>query len=151
MKLQAHLSAVSVSDQDWHAAMIVFASLVAAVLLLLTLQSGVLLNNPLLEQLSATPASPEASVANRVSLDLHSWNHAISPSERFSVAHPLPASVALSQRFSIGIDAQVRFEHFGDEAFRHMSGEKETVPQLKPQTDRMLLMLMLFGLDKRQS
>ena len=75
----------------------------------------------------------------------------ISPWERFSVAHPLPANVALSQQFSIGIDARAVFEAFGEAAHREMLAEKGTVPQLKPRNDRLILMLMLLRLDTRRS
>lgn len=115
-------------------------------MLLLALQSGVLLNDPLLERLQTSPIIPQISVPHRVSLDLQLWNHPISSWKRFSVGHPLPANVASSQRFSIGMDARVVFEVFGAAALRDMLGEKGTVPQLKPRNDRLLVILMLLRL-----
>ncbi len=51
MKLQAHLPAVSIGARDWRGAKIALVSLFGAAVLLLVLQSGVLLDNPLLEPL----------------------------------------------------------------------------------------------------
>lgn len=144
MKLQAHLPTFDIGPRDWHATMIALVSLFGAAVLLLALQASVLLNNPLLERLQTSP------IQHRVSLDLHLSNPPISPSEQFSVAHPLPASVASSQRFSIGLDARAGFEVSGDAALRNMLAEKGTVPQLKPRNDRLLLMLMLLRLDTRR-
>ncbi|MGD1029457.1 hypothetical protein [Candidatus Binatus soli] len=149
MKLQAHLPTDSIDTRNWHAAMIGLVSLFGAVVLLLALP---LLNNPLLERMRTSPMiRPQISVPHRVPLDLHLWNRPISPWKQFSVAHPLPASDASSQRFSIGIDERVVFEAFGDTALREMLAEKETAPQLKPRNDRLIMMLMLLGLDKRRS
>ena len=144
MKLQAHMPTFGIGPRDWHAAMITLASLFGAAVLLLALQSGVLLNSPLLEGLQTSP------IPHRVSLDLHLSNPPISPSERFSVAHPQPANVASSQRFSIGLEARAVFEASGDAALRSMSAEKGTVPQVKPRSDRLMLMLMLLRLDTRR-
>jgi hypothetical protein len=55
MKLQAHMPTFSIGARDWHAAMITLASLFGAAVLLLALQSGVLLNSPLLEGGSPLP------------------------------------------------------------------------------------------------
>jgi hypothetical protein len=145
MKMQAHLPTFGIGPRDWHAAMIALASLFGAAVLLLALQSGVVLSNPLLVRLQTSP------ISHRVSLDLHLWNPPISPSERFSVAHPLPGNVASSQRLSIGMDARAVFGVSGDAVLRNMSAEKGTVPRLKPRSDRLMLMLMLLGLDKRRS
>lgn len=144
MKLQAHLPTFGIGPRDWHAAMIALASLFGAAVLLLALQSGVLPNSPLLEGLQ-TPAVP-----HRVSLDLHLSHPPIRPWERFSVAHPLPANVASSQRFSIGMDARPVFEASGDAALRNLLAEKGTVPRLKPRSDHLMLMLMLLRLDRRR-
>ena len=151
MKLQAHLPTVSISERDLHVAMIALVSLFGAAVLVLALQSGGLLDNPLLEQQEMSPITgSQISAAHRVSLDLHLWSPPISPWKRFSVAHPLPATVASAQRFSIGSDARGAFKVAGDAALGDMLGQKETLPQLKPRSDRLLLMLMLFGLDKRR-
>jgi hypothetical protein len=150
MKLQAHLPTVSIGARDWRAAMIALVSLFGASMLLLALQSGVLLNNPLLERLGTSPIiHPHINVLNvphRVSLDLHLWAHPSSPWERFSVAHSLPANVASSQRFSIGVEARVAFEVFGEAALGAMLADERTVRQFKPRRDRLLLMLMLLRL-----
>ncbi len=145
MKLQAHMPTFGIGPRDWHAAMIALASLFGAAVLLLALQSGVLPNSPLLEGLQTSP------IPHRVSLDLHLWNPPISPSGRFSVAHPLPGYVASAQRFSIGMEARAVFEASGDAALRNLLAEKGTVPQVKPHSDRLILMLMLLGIDKRRS
>jgi len=151
MKLEAHLPTVNIGARDWHAAMIALVSLFLAAVLLLALQSGVLLHNPLLERLQTSPTvRPQISVIHRVSLDLHLPNHPISPWKRFSVAHPLPANVASSQRFSIGINARVVFEAFGEAALADLLADERTMPQLKPRKDRLLLTLMLLGLDTRR-
>ncbi len=152
MKLQAHLPTVSIGARNLHAAMIALISLFGAAALLLTLQSGTLLNNTLLGQLRAAPImAAQIGVSHRVSLDLHFWKHPISPWKRFSVAHPLRANVASSQRFSIGMDERAVFKTFGETALRGMSAEKGTVPELKPRNDRLMLMLMLLRLDTRRS
>jgi len=145
MKLQAHLPTFEIGPRDFHAAMIALVSLFGAALLLLALQSGVLFDNPSIERLASASASP------RISLDFHLGNPAIGPWEGFSVARPLPAGVASSQRFSIGTDARAVFEVSGDAALRNMLAEKETAPQVKPRNDRLLLMLMLLRLDTRRS
>lgn len=151
MKLRAHIP-VSIGTRIWHAAMIALGSFFGATVLLLALQSGVLLNNPLLERLRTSPIiRPQISVPHRVSLDLRLWNHPISPWKRFSVSHPLPANAASSQGFSIGTDARVVFGLFGDAALRGMSPGERTVRQLKPRNDRLLLILMLLRLDTRRS
>ena len=74
----------------------------------------------------------------------------MSPWEQFSAAHPLPANAALSQQFSIGIDARVVFAAFGEAAHRDLLAEKGTVPELKPRDDRLILMWMLLHLDTRR-
>jgi len=151
MKLQAHLPTISIGAWDWHAAMIALASLFGAAMLLLALQWDMLLNNPLPDRMRTSPiAAPQISVPHRVPLGLHLSNHPISPWKRFSVAHPLPANVASAQRFSIGTDARGVFEVFGDAALRRISADENTLPQLKPRNDRLLLMLILLGLDTRR-
>jgi len=147
MKLQAKLPD-SIGPRDWHAAIIALVSLFAAAVLLLALQSGVLLNSSLLER---AQTSPIISVTPSVSLDLHLWNPPISPWKRFSVAHPLTANAALSQEFSIGMDARAGFELSGEAAHREMLAEKGTEPEIKPRSDRLILMLMLLRLDTRRS
>jgi hypothetical protein len=151
MKLQAHMPTVSIAARDWRAAMIALVSLFAASVLL-TLQSGILLNNSLLDRLRTPPiAHPHIGVAHRASLDLHLWSPVISPSRRFSVAHPLPAYVALSQPFSIGLNSRAAFEVFGQAALRNMPADRGTTSQLKPSNDRMMLMLMLLRLHSHRS
>ncbi len=147
MKLQAHLPD-SIGPRDLHAGMIALVSLFAAAVLLLALQSGTLLNNPLVER---SQTSPTISTTHSVSLDLHLWNPPISPWERFSVGHPLPANAALSHQFSIGMDARAGFELSGDAAHRDILAEKGTVPEIKPRSNRLILMLMLLRLDTRRS
>jgi len=152
MKLQAHLPTASIGARDWHVAMVALVSLVGASVLLLALQSGFLLNNPLLDNLRMSPvAPPHISVSHRVSLDWHLLSLPVNSTGRFSVAHPLPANVGSSQRFSIGADARVAFEVFGEAARRDMLADEKTVQQLKPHNDRMLLMLMWFRLHTRRS
>ncbi len=146
MKLQAHLPTFSIGPRDRHAAMIALVSLFGAAALLLALQSAVLLSNPLLER---PQTSPTISVPHRNSLDLRLGSHPMTPWERFSVAHPLPANAALSQQFSIGIDARVLLAAFGEAAHRDLLAEKGTVPELKTRDDRLILMWMLLHLDTR--
>jgi len=147
MKLQAHMPTVSIGSRDWRAAMIALVSLLGVSALILVLRSGALVNNPLFERLGASPfARPHISVPRRVSLDLHSWGHPIEAWRHFSVAHPLPANVTSSQRFSIGGEARLAFESFGQTALRKMLAKVSTERQLKPSHDRLLLMLMLLRL-----
>ncbi|MGA9724379.1 MAG: hypothetical protein WBQ86_18105 [Candidatus Binatus sp.] len=151
MKLQAHIPAVNLGTRDWRAAMIALVSLFAASVLL-TLRSGVLPNNSLLDLLRTPPiARPHISFSHRVSLDLHSGSPVVSPSRRFSVAHPQPANVASSQPYSIGIGARAAFEVFGEAALRNMPADPGTTSQLKPRNDRMMLMLMLLRLHTHRS
>jgi len=49
------------------------------------------------------------------------------------------------------MEARAVFEVSGDAALRNMLAEKGTVPQVKPRSNRLMLMLMLLGLDKRRS
>jgi hypothetical protein len=151
MKLQAHMPIISIGPRDWHAAMIALASLFAASILLLALQTGGLLDNPLLERLAPRSiAHFHTGVPDRVSLDIHSWSPAIDPTSRYSVAHPLPANVAPSQRFSIGNDERVAFEVFGETALSGMLADERTVRQLQPHNDRLLMMLMLMQLHQHR-
>jgi hypothetical protein len=152
MKLQAHLPTVSVSARDWRAATVALVSLFGASMLLLAIQFGGLLNNPLVDRLRMLPvAHPDISGAHRVSLDLHFLSNPINPSRRFSVAHPLPADVTWPQRFSIGSDARLAFEGFGEAAHRDMRSNEKPVRQFQPHSDRMLLMLMLLRLHPHRS
>ncbi len=147
MKLQAHMPTVSIGAREWRAAMIALVSLLGVSLLILALRSGGLVNNPLFERLGASPlARPHISVVRRVSLDLHSIGHPIEAWRHFSVAHPLPANVTSSQRFSVGADARLAFEIFGQKAIRNLLAEERAKRQLKPSHDRLMLMLMLLRL-----
>jgi len=138
-------------EHNWHVAMFALVSLFGVSVLLLALQSGVLLDNPLFKRLQSSPIiSPQISVPHNVSLDLHLVFHPINPWKRFSVAQPSPANVALSHRFLIGRDARARFEIFAEAALHDTLAEKgtaRTVPELKPRNDRLLLTLMLLGLN----
>lgn len=152
MKPQAHIRTVDIGARDWRPAMIVFASLFGAATLLLTLRSGALFDNPLFERLRMSSAAPlHISAAHRVSLDLHVFDLSTDQLRRFSVAHPLPADVAWSQPFSIGVDARAGFEVFGDKAFRDLLADERAEGQPQPHNDRMLLMLMLLHLHTHRS
>ena len=75
MKLQAHLPTFGIEPRDWHAATIALISLFGAVALLLTLQSGSLLDNPLLGRMTTSPIiGPQTSVSKRISLGLRLWD-----------------------------------------------------------------------------
>jgi hypothetical protein len=147
MKLQAHMPTVSIGARDWRAAMIALVWLLGVSALILMLRSGALMNNPFFERLGASPfAHPHISVARRVSLDLHSLDHPIEAWRQFSVAHPLPANVTSSQRFSVGGEQQIAFEVFGQTALRNLLAKERTERQPKPRHDRLMLMLMLLRL-----
>jgi hypothetical protein len=151
MRPQAHIPTVSVGARDWRAATIALISLLGAAMLLVALESGVLLSNPLFDRLRASPIAPNhASFTHRVSLDLHLLSDPINPTRRFSVAHPLPADVTSSLRFSVGSDARVAFEVFGETALNGMLADEGTVRRLKPQNDRLLMMLMLMQLHQHR-
>ena len=158
MKLRTHLSAVSIGARDWRATIAV-GSLLGALVLILTVQSGVSFTNQSLDRLGASSSTayhahlqkssmqPQNSSTRSVSLIV------LSPDQPsgFSVAHALPADVALSQRFSLGARARTAFEVFGERALRRMSANRRHERQLKPRHDRMMLMLMLFRLrDERR-
>ena len=116
-------------------------------MVLLGLQTGGLLDNPLLKHL--TPWSIvrlNAGLIDRVSLDPRLLSDAINPERRFSVAHPPPANVASSQLFSIGTDARDAFEVFGETAHSELLADDGTVAQIRPREDRLLMMLMLLQL-----
>jgi hypothetical protein len=152
MKPQAHLPTVSIGARDWRVAMIALVSLVGASAFVLGIESGALLNNPLLDRLRTSSNAPlHATIAHHVSLDLHLLNNPNIPARRFSVAHPLPALVASPQRFSIAADAQARFEVFGEAALVSVSADENTVRQLNPHSDRLMLMLMLLRLHPHRS
>ncbi len=146
MKLQAHMPTVTIGARDWRAAMIALVSLLGVSLLILGLHSGGLLNNPLFERFGALPFTHPLSVSRRVSLDLHSLDYPIHVWRPFSVAHPLPANVTSSQRFSIGIEARLAFDVFGQNAIRNLLAKERTERHLKPSHDRLMLMLMLLRL-----
>jgi hypothetical protein len=149
MKLQAHLPTVSSGARDWRAVTIALALLLAAAVLLLATESGALLNNPLLEHLRTSSAGrPQVAVLNRVSLNIHPLNNPVDPTIRFSVAHPLPANVASSQPFSIGMDSRLAFEVFGETAQSELLADERTLPELQQRNDRMMLMLMLLRLHQ---
>ena len=151
MKLQAHMPTDSIGARDWRAAMIAFATLFGLSIIIVALRSGVLVNNPLFERLGASPlARPHISVAGRVSLDLHLIDHPVEAWRQFSVAHPLPVDVTSSQRFSIGSEARVRFETFGEAALRSLMAKARSERQLKPSHDRLMLMLMLLRLHSQR-
>jgi hypothetical protein len=151
MKPQAHIPTVSIGARDWRTATIALASLFGAAMLLLALESGILLNNPLFDRLRSAPIAPHhAGFAHRVSLDIHPLSNPISPTRRFSVAHQLPAKVASSQRFSIGGDERVAFEVFGETALSGMLADERTVRELNPHNDRLMLMLMLLRLPQHR-
>ncbi len=152
MKLQAQMPTVSIGAREWRTAMIALVSLLGAVILVLALQSDLLLNNPLIERLR-TPliGHPHSGVSRRVSLDLHLLDPSIGGSQQYSVAHPLPANVAWSQRFSVGAGPRVAFEIFGDSAIRQLLANERTEHQLRPSHDRLLLMLMLLRLHSHSS
>lgn len=151
MKLQAHLPTVSIGARDWHTATIALAALLGVSILLLVLESSGLLNNLLFERFGPLSIKqPRVDVFNRVSLDIHSSGDAIAPTRRFSVAHQLPENVASSQPFSIGSDARVAFEVFGDSAQRDMLADENTLRQVQPRNDRLMLMLMLLRLHQHR-
>jgi len=158
MKLRTQLSAVSIGARDWRATIAV-GSFLGALVLILTVQSGVSFTNQSLDRLGASSSTeyngllekasrdPQNSSSHRVSLIVHSQDQA----EGFSVAHTLPAEVALSQRFSVGAEARAVFEVFGERALRRMSANPRHERELKPRGDRMMLMLMLLRLrDQRR-
>jgi hypothetical protein len=148
MKLQAHMPAVSIGAREWRTAMIALVSLLGVSLLILALRSDSLVNNPLFARLGASPLSrPHISVPRRVSLDLHSLGHPIEAWRHFSVAHPPPASVTSSQRFSVASEARFAFDVFGQKAIRNLLAKERAKRQLKPSHhDRLMLMLMLLRL-----
>jgi hypothetical protein len=150
MKLQAHMPTVSVGARDWRAAMIALVSLFGVSFIIVALRAGALVNNPWFERPGASPLSrAQVSVARRVSLDLHLIDHPVEAWRQFSVAHPLPANVTSSQRFSIGGEARVAFETFGEAALRNLLAKERTGRQLKPSHDRLMLMLMLLRLHSQ--
>jgi hypothetical protein len=148
MKLQAHMPAVSIGARDWRAAMIALVSLLGVSALILALRSGGLVNNPLFERLGVSPLNrPQISVPRRVSLDLHS-DHPIDVLQPFSVAHSLPTNVTSSQRFTVGSEARIAFDVYGQSALHKLAnGRREH--QLKPSQDRLMLMLMLLRLHSQ--
>jgi hypothetical protein len=150
MKLQAHLPAFSVGARDWRGAKIVLVSLAGAAALVAAMESGILLNNPLIDALQMSSVErPQISGAHRVSLALAPSGHDADQMRRFSVAHPLRAQVTPSQRYSIGADARAGFENFGDAALRDLASRK-TEHKFGPRNDQMMLMLMLVRLRPRR-
>lgn len=151
MKLQAHLPSVSIAARDWHASKIALIGIFGVSILLFVLESGGLLNNLLFERLRPSPMRHSgADVFQRVSLDIHLLSEPIDQAKRFSVAHQPPENVASSQPFSIGSDARVAFEVFGDSAQRNILADENTVRQLQPRNDRLMLMLMLLRLHQHR-
>jgi hypothetical protein len=151
MKLQAHLPTVSGGARDWRAVTIALALLLAAAVLLLATESGALLNNPLLEHLRISSAGHhQVAGLNRVSLNIHPLNNPVDPTIRFSVAHPLPANVASSQPFSIGMESRLAFEVFGETAQSELVADERTLPELQQRNDRVMLMLMLLRLHQHR-
>src|SRR5579864_6562258 len=152
MKMQAHMPIVSIGARDWRALMIALVSLFGVSIIIVALRSGAMVNNTSFARLGASPLTPHISVASRVSLDLHLIDHPVEWWRQFSVAHPPPANVTSSQRFSIGGEARVAFETFGQAALRKLMAKERTERQLKPSHDRLMLMLMLLRLhSQRQS
>ncbi len=152
MKIKAHLPTVITGARNRGAAAIAWVSLFAAVALMLALQSGALLNDPLLGRMGTSPiVAAQISDPHRVSLNFHLRNHPIGRRKGFSVANPLPANFPSSQQFSIGIDDRIVFKAFGDAALRDMAADERTAPELKPRNDRLILMLMLLGLGRHRS
>ncbi len=147
MKLHAHIPTVSVSARDWRAATIALVSVLGASMLLLAVQFGGLLNNSEIDRLRMLPVEhPDISAAHRVSLELPFLSNPINPTRRFSVAHPLPADVTWPQRFSVGADARLAFEAYGETAHRDLGSNEKAVRQIEPRSDPMLLMWMLLRL-----
>jgi len=151
VKFQAHLPAVAIGARDWRGAKIALASLGVAALLLGAWKASGSLDNPMLDALwTSSLKRPQISAAHRVSLDVHWLSLPVDQFRRFSVAHPLPAEVASSQRFSIGADERVAFENFGEAALREILEHERRTSQLKPGNDRLMLMLMLSRLHPRR-
>jgi hypothetical protein len=150
MKMQAHMPIVSIGARDWRAAMIALVSLFGVSIIIVALRAGALVNNTPFARLGASSLTPHISVARRVSLDLHLIDHPVEAWRQFSVAHPLPANVTSSQRFSIGGEARVAFETFGQAALRKLLAKERTERQLKPSHDRLMLMLMLLRLHSQR-
>ena len=126
-------------------------ALAALVGMLLALESGILHNNPLFKRL--VPRSIIRSrdgTSERASLDLHLLSASNNPAGRFSVAHPLPSDVTSPQLFSIGMDSRVAFEIYGETAQSELISDERTVPELQPQNDRLMLMLMLLRLHEHR-
>ena len=147
MKLQTHIPTISIGARDGRAAIIALASLIAAAMVLLGLQTSGLLDNPLLKHLTPWSITRlNAGLIHRVSLDPRLLNDANNPARRFSVAHPQPANVTSPQLFSIGTDARGAFQVFGETSQSELIADDRTVPQIEPREDRLLMMLMLLQL-----
>lgn len=147
MKSQAHMPTVAIGAPNRRGAKIVLISLGVAALLLGAWKASGSLDNPVLDALGMSSIeNPQISGAHRVSLDVHWLSLASDQSRRFSVAHPLPAEVASSQRYSIGSDQRAQFENFGEAALREMRTHKRRTRQLKAGNNRLMLMLMLARL-----
>lgn len=152
MKLHAHMPTVSVSARDWRAATVALVSLFGASMLVLAIEFGGLLNNSENDRLRMLPvAHRDISGAHRVSLDMPFLSNPINLTRRFSVAHPLPADVTWPQRFSIGSDARLEYEAFGEGVHRELQSNEKPVRQFQPHSDRMLLMLMLLRLHPHRT
>lgn len=150
MKLQAHLPIGGIGVPHRSGAKIVLASLVGAAALVGTVESGVLLNNPLIDSLRMSSIEDrQISGTHRVSLDLKILIHPGHQLRQFSVAHPPRTEVAAAQRFSIGADARIGFEVFGDTALRDLASKRST-QKFKLTGNQMMLMLMLDRLRARR-
>ncbi len=126
-------------------------ALAALLGMLLALESGMFHNNPLFKRLG--PKSIIRSrdgVSDRASLDLHLLSPTNSLARRFSVAHPLPVDVTSPQLFSIGMDSRVAFEIYGETAQSELISDESTVPEVQPQSDRLMLMLMLLRIHEHR-
>ena len=151
MKLEAHLPAVAIGARNRRGAKIVLISLGVAALLLGAWKASGSLDNPMLDRHWIwSIEGPQISGAHTVSLGVPSFSLPPDQSRRFSVAHPLPAEVASSQRYSIGADERIAFENFGEAALREMQEHERRTSQFKPGNDRLMLMLMFARLRPRR-
>ena len=148
MELKTHIPTKAIGAWGWRAMTIALAALIG---MLLALESGLLHNNPLLKRL--VPKSIIRSrdgVSDRASLDLHLFSPSNNPAGRFSVAHPLPVDVTSPQLFSIGLDSRTAFEIYGETAQSELISDESAAPEIQPQSDRLMLMLMLLRLHEHR-
>jgi hypothetical protein len=150
MKSSAHLPTVTIGARNRGAAKIAWISLVVAALLLGAWKASGSLDIPLMEAIRMSPFdSGRISAAHRVSLDVQALSHPVDQGQRFSVAHPLPAEVTASQRYSIGADARLAFASFGDAALRDLTSRRR-VRRTVLRSNGIMLMLMLARLHPRR-